>query len=109
MSGADEGLSTDVVPLTDDEVMVLSDLFEYSRFTTMCREVERILAARVAAARADSVRDFVQHIASNAAYNGASDPGQRFYDECLNPWLDAQATAFLAPPNTPGLPGCEGR
>ena len=42
-----------------------------------------------------AVTAFVNWIASNAAYNGADDEGQRFYDLCLNTWLTRQAARYL--------------
>jgi hypothetical protein len=37
--------------------------------------------------RAQAVQEFVTMISTQHAYNGAPDPGQRFYDEGLNGWL----------------------
>ena len=53
-------------------------------------------AAEVAVrARRDAVMGFVRYVATNAAYNGAPDPGQQFYDWCLNSWLYDTAEHYL--------------
>lgn len=42
-----------------------------------------------------AVTAFVDWLASNAAYNGADDEGQRFYDLCLNTWLPRQVARYF--------------
>lgn len=42
----------------------------------------------------DEARRFTDWVATNAAYNGASDTGQRFYDWGLNAWLPQQIATY---------------
>jgi hypothetical protein len=38
---------------------------------------------------------FLHEVETGHAYNGAPDPGQRFYDWGLNPWLRQIAEEFI--------------
>lgn len=46
-------------------------------------------------ARAEAVREFVQWVATQRAYNGAGDPGQALYDYSLNAVLPKWAEEWL--------------
>lgn len=85
-----------------------------SRMGSAAEEFERILTDRLAAAvaraeaaeakaaavRVEAVLEFIQYIASNAAYNGAPGVGQNFYNDGLNTWLDARGFEYLTTKET---------